>query len=199
MKNPALLLHALWAIAFGVLLYLHLSFKREVVEQQQALGKAAAAGAGIVYVNFDTLITKYTYYNDLKGEMESKRSRLEADLQARAQSFQQDVQLYQQQGQTMTDQQRAATEQKLGERQQALRAYSEQQQSKLAEEEGRRTEEFQKRIAAYLKSHNTHGQLQFVLAQGRGSNLLFGNDSLNITREVLNGLNQEYEASKKKK
>ena len=91
----------------------------------------------IVYVNSDSLLTKYEYFKDLKTKMEAKGKNAEADLLAKQQAFQREVQQYQSQQNTLAADQRAATEQRLSRKQQELQAYQQNAGSALQNEQAK--------------------------------------------------------------
>jgi outer membrane protein len=197
-KNLSLYLHGVWAIAFSVLLYLVLGNRPEA-------GKPVAAGsktdARILYVNSDTLFKYYRYYLDLKSDAEARRGRIEADVQNRMRAFEQEVMAYQQEGGQMSAQMRQLTEANLMQKQQEIKKYSEEQSGRIAEEQARQSEKLIERITDYLKKRNKETGIQYVLSYSRGAGVLYANDSLDITKDILAGLNKEYaetQAAKKK-
>lgn len=200
MKNLSLYLHGLWAVAFGVLLYLHFGNKPATNTPKTATG-GVKADARIVYINSDTLFKYYKYYLDLKSEGEARRGRLEADMQNRMRAFEQEVMNYQQQGEQMSAQMRQLTESNLMQKQQEIKKYGEEQSARVADDQARQSEKLIERITEFLKKRNKDKDVQYVLSYSKGAGVLFAADSLDITREIVTGLNQEYaetKAAKKK-
>ena len=86
MKNLSLILNAVLIVAVGVLFYLHFSAKGSTTA-----GPAKAEGISIyqpdvpiVYVNIDTLLSNYEYFNDMQNDFADKQSELEAELNNRS-------------------------------------------------------------------------------------------------------------------
>jgi outer membrane protein len=50
------------------------------------------------------------------------------------------------------------------------------------------------KLSSYLKEYNKGKNYTFILGYQKGGGILFANDSLDITREVLDGLNKEFES-----
>ena len=50
----------------------------------------------------------------------------------------------------------------------------------------------------YLESIETNKEYQFVLGTTFGGNVLYANKNLNITQEVVKGINEKYQESKAK-
>lgn len=158
---------------------------------------SATANPDIVYVNSDSLLSKYEYFKDARTRFQSKTEKAEKDLQAKAQAFEKDVQNYQRNGGNMTVEQRVSTEQKLAQRQQQLQQQGQTTGNQLATEEAEEMKKIYDRVEAYLQKLSQERGYKMVLTYSRGqSAILFGDPSLDITEEVLTGLNQGYDQEK---
>ncbi|WP_299986228.1 OmpH family outer membrane protein [uncultured Pontibacter sp.] len=158
---------------------------------------ATAAVADIVYINSDSLLSNYEYFKDARTRFQSKTQKAEKDLQAKAAAFEKDVQNYQRTGGNMTVEQRASTEQKLSQRQQQLQQQSQTTGNQLATEEAEEMKKIYDRVEAYLQKLSQERGYKMVLTYSRGqSAILYGDNSLDITQEVLAGLNSEYDQEK---
>ena len=62
----------------------------------------------------------------------------------------------------------------------------------LAGEEAKMNEELYNRVSEYLQEYGKTHNYQLVLTYQRGSGVLFANDSLNITQNIISGLNNAY-------
>ncbi|RZJ81515.1 MAG: OmpH family outer membrane protein [Flavobacterium sp.] len=152
----------------------------------------------IVYVNSDSLLTKYEYFKDLKVKMETKGKAAEGDLVSKQQAFQREVQQYQQQQATLAADQRAATEQRLARKQQELQAYQQNAGAALQNEQAKEQEALYNKVADYLKGYAKTKGYKMVLTYAKGNSaILFADESLDVTTEVLKGLNEAYTKDKK--
>lgn len=152
----------------------------------------------IVYVNSDSLLTKYEYFKDLKAKMETKGKAAEGDLAAKSQAFQREVQQYQQQQNTLPADQRAATEQRLARKQQELQAYQQNAGTALQNEQAKEQEALYNKVADYLKGYAKTKGYKMVLTYAKGNSaILFADESLDVTSEVIVGLNEAYKKDKK--
>lgn len=158
---------------------------------------ATAGTAEIVYINSDSLLSKYEYFKDARTRFQSKTEKAEKDLQSKAAAFEKEVQNYQRTGGNMTVEQRASTEQKLAQRQQQLQQQSQTTGNQLATEEAEEMKKIYDRVEAYLQKLSQEKGYKMVLTYSRGqSAILYGDNSLDITEEVLTGLNSEYDTEK---
>lgn len=158
----------------------------------------AAGAATIVYVNSDSLLTKYQYFKDLKVKLDGKSKTAQADLAAKQQAFQREVGQYQQQQNTLPADQRAATEQRLARKQQELQAYSQNAGAALQNEQATENEKLYDKVAEYLKGYAKTKGYKMVLTYSKGNSaILFADETLDVTNEVIIGLNEAYKAGKK--
>ncbi|HYH55636.1 MAG TPA: OmpH family outer membrane protein [Anseongella sp.] len=152
----------------------------------------------IVYVNSDTLLAKYEYFKDLQKELESKGKTLENQVSSRTASFQKQVSAYQQNAATMTPGERQSTEQNLGKAQQELQALQQKAGQDMMKNEQEANDKLHAKVQAFLKEYAAMNDYKFVLTYSRSNNaVLFADSTLDVTAEVLNGLNAAYAKEKK--
>lgn len=152
----------------------------------------------IVYVNSDSLLTKYQYFKDLKVKLEAKSKTAQADLGAKQQAFQREVAAYQQQANTLPADQRAKTEERLARKQQELQAYQQNAGAALQNEQASENEKLYDKVADYLKGYAKKKGYKMVLTYSKGNSaILFADESLDVTSEVIIGLNDTYKPAAK--
>ena len=139
------------------------------------------------------MLTKYKYFNDIKVKLESKTKKAQQDMAAKAQAFQREVAQYQQQQSTLPADQRAATEERLGRKDQELKAYQQNAGAALQTEQQQENEKLYDKIADYLKVYAKKKGFKMVLTYSKGNSaILFADESLDVTSEVIVGLNEDY-------
>lgn len=153
----------------------------------------------IVYVNTDTLLNKYDYYKEILKASENKRFQLENDLANKARTFQNKVALFQQRAQQghMTQEQAQTTQMQLQQEEQNIMAYRDKSAQTLAQEEGKKTEDILNKIHEYLKEFNAGDKYDMVIGYSKGGGVLYAKEDLDITKQVLEGLNKKYAEDKK--
>lgn len=161
-------------------------------------GAAKDESAEIVYVNSDSLLNNYEYFKEIKGKFEDKSKKAEADLKNKGAAFQREVAAYQQGAQTMSADQRAQTEERLARKQQELQVYQQNAGSALQNEEAAENEKLYDKVAEYLKKHAKDKGYKMVLTYSKGNSaILFADESLDVTKDVIKGLNEAYKSDKK--
>lgn len=170
-----------------------------VVKETGAMEKAEAGVPDIVYVNSDSLLANYEYFKDVRTRLQGKAEAKEKSLRSQAESFQKEVQRFQQSAQGMTQQQAQATEQRLMQKQQQLQALQQSSGNELMSEESEEMKKIYDQVEAYLKKLSEEKGYEMVLTYQRGNSaILYSDSTRDITTEVVDGLNQEYEAEKAK-
>ena len=199
MKNISLSLNSVLIIAVGILYYFHFKGDSSKIshEQTQSTHFIPMPNAGIVYVNSDSLLDQYEFYKNEKSQFIAAQSRIKNELKSQSENLQREVDLYQKQAIGMTDMEKAKKEEQLTMKQQQLMQRKEELLGKLDEDQSKSSEELYSRLSQYLKKFNQNRNYNFVLGFQKGGGILFANDSLNITKDVVEGLNKEYLEGKK--
>lgn len=189
MKNLSLVLNIVLIIAVAVLFYLQFNEKSTSQEEKSIM---SAAAYSVAYINSDSVLQKYDYFAELQGELQAKSKKLESEYQNRAQGLQKEFNDYQRNINNLTIGQAKALEEDLMKKQQNLRVYQESLSQELLKEEARISQELYNRVTGFLNDYSEKKGLQLVVKYNQGSDVLYANDSMNITNEVIKGLNEAY-------
>ena len=200
MKNLSLILNAVLIVAVGVLFYLHFSSGKasDVSQTSDAKVRPVTPEGAIVYINIDSLLNNYVYFEDMQNEFADKQSELEAELNLRSRQYESsaiDAQNKVQKG-LVTRREAAELEQQLMAEQQSLLQLRDELTMQLAEEEQVRNRRLINKIMEFLEVYNKDYNYQFIFSNSFGDNVLFANDQLDITESVLEGLNEAYRKEK---
>ena len=133
---------------------------------------------------------------DTKTVLEAKAKKLDTDLNNRANTLRGEIAAYQRNVSNMTIGQAKALEEDLGKKQQNLQLYQQSLSQQLAEEEGKLNKELYDRITAFLKSYSEENNIQVVMKFDPTSDVLYGKSALDITKAVVDGLNEQYTTEK---
>jgi outer membrane protein len=200
MNKLSIVVNVILALAVGILFFLHFSGKN-CEGSHLAVKDTIAGGISIAYVNTDTLWERYEKVKILKAELEKTRNRLESELTGKAKSIEKEVYSFQEkiQAGTVSQDQAQAKEQELMQKQQALYQLKGEYEQKALEEETKKNEDLRKEIYAYIQQYNrTHDKYSLILAYATGGAIMVGDSSLEITPEILKGINEEFAKKKAK-
>lgn len=152
----------------------------------------------IVYVNSDSLLNNYEYFKDVKNVFQEKSKKAQSDLTAKGTAFQKEVAQYQQNAANLSADQRTSTEERLARKQQELAAYNQNAGNALANEEAVENEKLYNKVSEFLKGYAKTKGYKMVLTYSKANpTVLFADESLDVTKEVLAGLNDAYKKEKK--
>jgi len=188
MKNVSILLNLVLLVAVAALYYLH--FKTSAKEEMPA-SPTVPRGANIVFVNTDSLLDGYNYFKNKKEEFEKKNEQLKSDLTAEGERLQNEAAQYQEQAKNMTQEERAKKEEELMSRQQKLMKRKDALLGALEDQQAKFHDTLYTKLYDFLKKNNKNRNYAFVLGYSKGGGILFANDSLDITKQLVEGLNKE--------
>jgi outer membrane protein len=152
----------------------------------------------IVYINSDTLLSKYEYTKDMNKRLEEKGKASQSDLQAKGQAFQREVAEYQKSAATLPADQRQATEQRLQRKQQELQGYQQNATAEFQNVQGTESAKQYDKIADFTKAYAKEKGYKLVLLYSKANpTVLYGDPSLDVTADVIKRLNDAYAKDKK--
>ncbi len=166
--------------------------------------KEAAAGAkvetvyDIAYIKMDSLVTNYDRFLDLSSTFEAKATKVQSDLEARARRLSNEVISFNDKIQKglMTSRDAQAEQTRIENRGQQFEADRQNQLAELAEEEQVMMNQIMYAIQEYVAEFNADYRFKMILTSSGGSPVLNADPALDVTMEVLKGLNEKYAAEK---
>ena len=172
--------------------------------QNKTADKPAAATATgdsketIVYINSDSLLSKYDYAKDMNKRLEDKGKSSQSDLQAKGQAFQREVADYQKNAATLAADQRQATEQRLQRKQQELQGYQQNATAEFQQSQATENTKLYDKIADFTKTYAKEKGYKLVLTFSKANpTVLYGDATLDVTADVVKRLNDAYAKDKK--
>lgn len=152
----------------------------------------------IVYVNAEVLNDEYRFISEKYEELEKEQMRIESQIERKMQAAENRYRELEQQAATMTPSQLEEAQIELQGLQQDITQFQEKAASDFRRKETKTQEQFFTNIRSFLKDYNADGRYDYVLTYQVGGQILLTNDSLDITEDVVRGLNAEYQAGKQK-
>ena len=184
--------------AFATMLFFTQCAKQQSAEQ--STGDAAATTAvaeksiKIAFVDIDSLLSKYEFSIILNKEMLRKEEDMRMKLSEKAKTLQADYDDFQRklQNNVYATRERAEEEQaRILKQKDALEKLEQRLIGELSAESQKNNITLHDSINSFLKAYNAEKKFDLILSRV-GDNILFANDALNITEEVINGLNARY-------
>jgi outer membrane protein len=202
MKRLPLILNIVLAVAVVALYVLYFTGIGSPKKKSsfEGLPAGSANGGSIFYVQIDSVLSNFDMATDLSGELQSKFQASETEFQAKQKAYQDDVNDYQYKAQRglITRSEAQAAEQELYGKQQNLAKLQQDLSQDLQEKQTVMNRQVINAIMEYLKQNSAQLNYKYVLGTSFGGNILYANDSLDITKNIITGLNANYQETKKK-
>ncbi len=201
MKKLSLWLNIVLIVAVAGIYFLHFSgnktTKSEVNEDgtEQVIDRDYA----IAYVNIDTLVRNYDLFIAKNDELTQKRNESEAELQIQSRNFEKEVRDFQDKATKglITRAKAQMLQQELAQKEQQLYAMRDNLAMQLSEEEQVMYRQVLNEVMNYLEDYNEDYNYKYIFSNTFGGQLLYTDKSLNITSDVLIGLNEKHGKTKK--
>lgn len=198
MKQFSLVLNILLVAAVGVLYYLHFSnSKKLAVAGNATLGYRQRDSCGdkipiVAYVELDSLNNNVTFIKQRKKELEAEQKIIAQEYEKSYRTLTAERDEFLKKGNAITQQEAETFQAKLGQKQQEIEGAKQTKAQRLAEKGAKIMEDMQTKVRTFMKEYNRDKNYSYILATGTGLDYLFFKDStLNITADVIKGLNQQ--------
>lgn len=207
MKNTNTIINVILGIAVLILFYLHFSSREDIKEvqanQEDTIPNKTfdlpknLQGAKVLYVNIDSINTNYRAFSELSQEagqnLESQMAayqRKAADLETRYATLQEQVNMG-----TISTTDAEAEEKAINAGLDELKRM-ETNLAYLESEAMRKNDLISQEIALYFHDYALEKGIDYIMMFGTGMPIIYANDSLDVTTDVLKALNEEYDAKK---
>ena len=152
----------------------------------------------IAYIRMDSLMQNYDRFIELSSAFETKATKVSGDLEARARSLQNEIASFQDKVNKglMTTRDAQAEQTRLQTRGEQFENDRQTHVAELAEEEQVMANQVFHAINDYVAKFNADLRYKMIINTSGGSPIIHADPALDITDEVLRGLNAEYAAEK---
>lgn len=149
----------------------------------------------IAFVLIDTLTNQYTLYKEVSEDFQKKQANAETTINEKGKSFAAQVQEFQRKAQNnqFTQQQYEAEQARLQKLQQDIEALQGRLSTSLQEEYQQKLQALTDTIQNFMKSYAKEKGYDYILCKSSGiDNVLYGNESFDITEQVVKALNKRH-------
>ena len=198
MKNILLVTNIVLIFLVGILYYLYFSNSKKSTTQNitPTLTTHEAQSAKVAYIDLDSLQNNYTYYKKIKTEFEKKQEAANNEIAALQKKYQTRAMQLQQKGPAMNQQEQESAMQEMNKMQQDLQAKKQAIDNDLYNTNSKMKEDILSRIQNFLKEYNKDGKYSYIFSYEPGF-MFYKDSTLNITPDVIAGLNELYNENKK--
>lgn len=185
-----------------VLLFAQCSGNADNTTAAQGEGATVSGDMKIAFVEIDSLVVQYNFWNDLNMVMIQKEENVRATLTQKGRELEKEAQEFQRklENNAFVSRERAEQEQnRLINKQQDLQNLQNKLSEELALENQKNSVMLRDSINAFLKEYNKDKSYSMILSKTGFDNMLYGDPKYNITKEIVDGLNLRYGPAKENK
>lgn len=176
--------------------------KNESANSEKNIPAASTGEIRIAYVEVDSLLTKYRFWNDLNELMIQKEENIRTTLNEKGKELESEMREFQRkiENNGFASRERAEQEQlRLTQKQRDLQQLQEKLAADLQKENQKNNIQLRDSINSFLKIYNKTKGYTFIISNSGFDNLLYADTAYNITQEIVDGLNARYNPVTKKK
>lgn len=148
----------------------------------------------IAYIDVEVVMKEYEAMKVLESEMTAKQDEMAGELQTLQTSFQQKVQEYYSTAESMSTQKRAEAEQVLQQEQQMIQGRQQQATQILQQENQQKSAVLIKKIDSVVAVFSKSKGFNLVLGTSGNGTVMYGDDAMNISSDIVTLLNEDYSA-----
>jgi len=159
------------------------------------------ANMKIAYVEIDSLLTKYRFWNDLNEMMIKKEENIRTTLNEKAKDLDSEMREFQRklENNGFASRERAEQENlRISQKQRDLQQLQEKLSNELQAENQKNSLQLRDSINSFLKIYNKDKGYSLIISNTGFDNLLYADPAFNITNEIVEELNARYVPASKK-
>ena len=159
------------------------------------------ANMKIAYVEIDSLLTKYRFWNDLNEMMIKKEENIRTTLNEKAKDLDSEMREFQRklENNGFASRERAEQENlRISQKQRDLQQLQEKLSNELQAENQKNSLQLRDSINSFLKIYNKDKGYSLIISNTGFDNLLYADPAFNITNEIVEGLIARYVPASKK-
>jgi outer membrane protein len=203
MKNVSLVISVISliaAITFGVLFLTKDTKKADAPAEGEATEVVASKG-DIVYFDLDRVLMEYDMANDLRAVVETKAQNIQAEITRRGKKLESEVKSFQEKMNKglMTRSVAEVQQQKLMQQEQEFNEYAAKKQQEIQEEQVVMMNQLGDAIQTFLDEYNKDKKYAMIITNTGGAPVITADPALDITEDVIAGLNEQYIKTKNEK
>lgn len=148
----------------------------------------------IAYIDTAQLMDKYEGMKQARAQYQQKAGLWQANVDTLVSEVQQQIKIYEKESTGMTAREKELSQQLIRSKQQQLGEYQKALQEKARQADREMTQQVLATVNAYLAEYGKTNHYQIILAATDAGNIVYAEEGMDITQEVLEGLNKGYAA-----
>jgi len=188
------------AVGLAVLYFLHFTGDSDEshpaqISQSEPVVIPAAQSGSIAFVNSEEILLQYKLVSKLTGKLDREKQIRDTDFSKKQSEYEQEATYFQEQVQKQSISEQSAQEiyQQLMIKQEDLYSLQQQYGNELAEMEFEMNVVLLDSVKNYLERLNTKTKFDYILKYDATGSVFVAKDTFDITPQVIEGLNNEYD------
>ncbi len=201
-KNFSIVLNVVLILAVAFLYYFNFSGKKTdkaaKVSDSFTSTTANAQRPPLAYVELDSLNENITYIKERRKELEAQMKAIDQEHENGYRGLQAQKDNFLKRGAAITEQEAQVFQGKLMDQQQRIDTKKQEQSQRLNEKSYTIMEDIQKKLKSFLAEYNKDKKYLYIFTTGTGLDyMVYKDESLNITNDVIKGMNEKMKTSAK--
>lgn len=200
-KNFSIVLNVLLILAVAFLYYHNFSGKK--TDKAVKLSDSFTTSTNgqrppLAYVELDSLNENITYIKERRKELEAEMKAIDVEHENGYRGLQMQKDNFLKRGAAITEQEAQVFQGKLLDQQQRIDSKKQEQSQRLNEKSFTIMEDIQKKLKDFLAEYNKDKKYLYIFTTGTGLDyMVYKDESLNITNDVIKGMNEKMKGSGK--
>jgi outer membrane protein len=202
MKNGLIVWNVVLTLIAGYLLFTHLGGKKTSTSGNGSAKNDTSSvhtDFRLAYFEMDSVEENFAMVKDIKSELTRKEDAITNELDKLGKDMQQKFNYYQNQAQSglMNQAQQASAEQELKAMEEKLKSRKQALDQEYSNYAMTKMKDIKTKIEDFVREYNSSKNYSYIVAEEPGF-FYFKDSTYNITKEVIDGLNNRYKATSKK-
>jgi outer membrane protein len=146
----------------------------------------------IVYVDSTKLLNEYKGMLDARKAYQEKATVWKANIDTLSNEVEDAIKKYEKESSKLSVKERKLSEELIRMKQKQLMEYQQAMNNQAQQEDQKMTGDVLTQVNAYLKKYGEEKGYKIVMAATQYGNIAYADEKLDITKEVLEGLNKQY-------
>jgi len=147
---------------------------------------------GIVYVDSQKLVNGFKGMQEARKEFETRTAVWKANLDTLRLEVDLKIKEYDRSKSELTETEKALMEELIQSKQEQFRNYQQVISDKIATEDRELTNKVLSKVNEYVSTYGKENGYRIIMAATQYGNIVYAEEHMDITSDLLNGLNQEY-------
>jgi outer membrane protein len=196
MKNFNSVATAILALGLIILYFLHFkgettTGKKNNVAAKDSLGTSVSMGP-IAYFEMDSIEQHYLYIKDVQAKLKTKEQAISGELEGMRKGYMGRVQQLQSKAPTMSQSEGEAAQAEITQMERNLQQKEARMAQDLQEQQFKLMQDINKKIETYLADYNKNRGFSYIFSRQAGDFIYFRDTVMNITSDLVKGLNEDY-------